>query len=283
MLRKFGLTFLCGLLLSAAAFATDFPVPEQTIVGADAQIEEGELVTLTMSPVKVKPKYYAGVSYNWLVLEGMPQFDPKTNAYAGFDFKQKKIAPYEDGVFFGAGIGYHKLRVVVAVTHSYVVKDDKGVVTEVGSRTVLYTSDVVVGRPKPTPPPTPPAPPTPDPDPTFADGAYKLAKTIFDLAKKVPAGDAKAKAAQALAASYEGIASAIAAGTLKDPTDILKKTTASNDAALSGAGGARADWLPTFEGLQDVVFDLWQNKKINSADDFRTAWLELAAGLKKVK
>jgi hypothetical protein len=259
-----------GLVLACSSYAADFVAPVQKIVGAEQAYAAGELIDLTISPIKDKPQYFIQASYDWKVFEE--------------NFQEKRVRPYGDGILFGSGLKERKLKAVCIATYLYAVKDgDK--ISEFGTRTSFLIADVIVGSP-PEPDPGPgPGPKPPQPDPTFDAGKYDLAKWSYQAAKTgVPANATRAKVAQALATKMNGIAASIAAGTLKDAGDILQKTHDANLSALKDAGGNRDDWVSFFTQLQNHIYDdLYAKKLINSADDFATAWREISAGLSKVQ
>ena len=96
---------------------------------------------------------------------------------------------------------------------------------------------------------------------------------------KVPAAIRKGSAA-AVAKSFESMASAVAAGAIKEVDDLLKKTAESNRAAV---GANKAAWEPFFKEVQDTLYSLYEDKQMVTAADFAEAWREVAAGLKSVK
>ncbi len=254
-----------------------FVVPEQKLVGADEPIPLGELVELSASPIKSPPTYLASTSYTWRVAE---------------DMRLQKFRTNPDGsVWWAAGVVDKTMWVTCSVTHLYLVKDAEGRITQVSTRNVILFAKVVIGKgsPRPGPVPVPPGPgpgpgPAPAPDPVFPDGQYKLAALAYkSAAVKVTDPTARTKGSEALARSYEGVASAIAAGTLKDLTAALAATKAANNKAIADAGVDAAKWEAFGVDLQDAVYALYQAKKINSVADLGTAWLEISAGLKKVK
>ena len=141
------------------------------------------------------------------------------------------------------------------------------------------THVIQVGNDPPSPGPGP-APPPPDPVPVpLPDGKYKLANAAAAwVASSVdPAAKVQAKA---LAGSFRGIAAAIAAGTLSDPQKILTETRTSNNAAL---GSFVEQWKPWGGKLSAELERLSTEGSLRTADDYRTAWQEIATGLEAVK
>jgi len=240
------------------AFATDFVVPSQKIVGAETAVPLGELVDLTISPIKDPPKHFISYSVAWKVFDGD---------------REKRVREYQDGIFFGAGVVAKRMTALVAITYLYAVKEgDK--TTEITTKTVIISSPVIIGE-DPGPDPEPSAP-----EPLFPEAKYSLHKKAYSLAMtKVPAAIRKSTAT-AVAKSFESMASAVAAGAIKEVDDLLKKTAESNRAAV---GANKAAWEPFFKEMQDTLYSLYESKQMLTATDFAEAWREVAAGLKSVK
>lgn len=123
----------------------------------------------------------------------------------------------------------------------------------------------------PDPAPVPPVPPGPAPLP---DGKYRLAAQTLDWISTVP--EAKRPLAKQLANSFRGIISAIAAGTITKPSDVLLQTRLSNNAAL---GEAADSWKPFGAKLQQALETLDQDGTLRTMEDYRTAWEEISIGL----
>lgn len=259
------------LAFSLNVFAEKFVIPDQKIVGAETPIPLGELVDLSVSPIKSPPQYLVETTYTWKVLDG---------------YTEKRVRPYDGGVFFGAGIQPKRLKAFVAVTYLYVVKDQDKIV-ESAARTSFLSTDVLIGaEAPPEPDPSVPTPtPNPEPDPTFPEGKYNLSKFIYDITKtKINISKAdKSKQANALAKSFESIAAAIAAGTIDDQEDILKKTAEANRSAIQTVGGDKVKWEPVFVDIQEKLFGLYKDNKMSTKQDFATAWREIAVGFKSFK
>ena len=259
------------LAFSLNVFAEKFVIPDQKIVGAETPIPLGELVDLSVSPIKSPPQYLVETTYTWKVLDG---------------YTEKRVRPYDGGVFFGAGIQPKRLKAFVAVTYLYVVKEQDKIV-ESAAKTAFLSTDVLIGDeapPPPTPNPNPPNP-NPEPDPTFPEGKYNLSKFIYDVTKtkiNISKSD-KAKQANALAKSFESIAAAIAAGTIDDQEDILKKTAEANRSSIQAIGGDKTKWEPVFIDIQEKLFGLYKDNQMTTKQDFATAWREIAVGFKSFK
>jgi len=257
-MNKILFSVFAAVLISSSSLATDFVVPQQKIVGAEAPVPLGELVDLTVSPIKDPPKHFVSCSIAWKVFDGD---------------KEKRVREYQDGIFFGAGVIPKRMTALAAITYLYVIKDgDK--TTEISTKTVIISSPVIIGEdPGPAPDPAVPAP-------VFPEGRYNLQKTAYSLAMgKVPAATRK-ESATAVAKSFESMASAVAAGAVKEVDDLLKKTAESNRAAV---GANKAAWEPFFKEMQDTLYSLYEGKQMVTATDFAEAWREVAAGLKSLK
>lgn len=188
----------------------------------------------------------------------------------GIKKKSKRIPRWH---FFGAGVVPKRMTALVAITYLYVVKEgDK--TAEIATKTVIISSPVIIGE-DPGPAPDPAVP-----DPVLPEARYNLQKKSYSLAtSKVPAAIRK-NTATAVAKSFESMASAVAAGAIKEVDDLLKKTAESNRAAV---GANKAAWEPFFKEMQDTLYSLYEDKQMVTAADFAEAWREVAAGLKSVK
>jgi hypothetical protein len=245
------------------AFAENFVIPEQKIVGAELPIPLGELVDLSISPIQSSPKFLVSTTYAWKVFDG---------------YTEKRIRNYENGVFFGSGIQAKRLKVIVSITHLYIVKDNEKLL-ETAIRTNFISTDVFIGEQDPD------TPPEPEVEPEFGESKYQLSKFVYDGVKnniKLSKSD-KAKQCAAIATSFDSIAAAIAAGTIATLDDILKKTAESNKLALTRSGGDRTKWEPVFTEIQEKLFDLYKTNKMQTKEDFAIAWREISSGLKLIK
>jgi len=250
------------LMFCNFTFAENFIIPEQKIIGAEVPIPLGELVDLSISPIQSAPKFLISTTYAWKVFDG---------------YTEKRIRNYENGVFFGSGIQAKKLKVIVAITHLYIVKDNEKLL-EAATRTNFISTDVFIGEQEPD------TPPEPEVEPEFGESKYQLSKFIYDNVKllKISKSD-KAKQSAAIATSFDSMAAAIAAGTIATLEDILKKTAESNKLALTKSGGDRTKWEPVFTEIQEKLFDLYKTNKMQTKEDFAAAWREISSGLKLVK
>lgn len=252
-----------------------FVVPEQEMTVDGEPVQLGELVSVRISKITQRPKYHVSCSYEWLLI------DLSTG-------KTIRGMVTEQGTFFGAGLHQKTVKAVCAVTHVYIVRGEgPKVVEEVATKTVMLTSDINIGG-EPLPPgPNPPTPvppgPTPNPTPDLPDGKYGLAKSVYSLVSSHAPAASRTQGAKALAESMQGIAAAIAAGTKKDPQEILRDTTASNRSALTNAGISPESWQPVFVKLQDILFGLYETEGLNSVGDYQAAWNEIADGLNAIQ
>lgn len=260
----FNKTILFFLIFCNIAFAETFVVPEQKIVGAELPIPLGELVDLSISPIQSPPKFLVSTTYAWKVFDG---------------YAEKRIRNYEGGVFFGSGIQTKRLKVIVSVTHLYIVKDkDNEKLLESAIKTNFISTDVFIGEQEPD------TPPEPEVEPEFEESKYQLSKFIYNNVKllKISKSD-KAKQSSTIAISFDSIAAAIAAGTIGTLDEILKKTAESNKLALTKSGGDRTKWEPLFTEIQEKLFDLYKTNKMQTKEDFAIAWREISSGLKLIK
>jgi hypothetical protein len=188
-----------------------------------------------------------------------------TYAWKVFDgYTEKRIRNYENGVFFGSGIQAKKLKVIVSITHLYIVKENEKLL-EAATRTNFISTDVFIGEEEPS------TPVEPEVEPEFGESKYGLSKFIYD------------KQSTAIATSFDSMAAAIAAGTIATLEDILKKTAESNKFALTKSGGDRTKWEPLFTEIQEKLFDLYKTSKMQTKEDFAIAWREISSGLKLIK
>ena len=123
-----------------------------------------------------------------------------------------------------------------------------------------------------------PPPPLP-PDDRLPDGKYKLAASAAEWVRSdVPS--ANRADSKSLASSFRSIASAIAAGGLSKPVDILRETKASNNRA---AGPNATAWVAWFRKLEARLMELDSSGELRQPADYQTAWQEIATGLESVR
>ena len=142
------LSVLFLFLFAFNVFSQDkFALPNQNIVGAEQPIPLGELVDLSISPIKDKVPNLDKVVVSWKIYDGD---------------SEKKFRSSGDGIFFGAGIKSKKLLVLASVSYLYKVKEgDK--ITDADIKNVLLSATLQIGDQ------VLPAPPNPvDPKPVVA-------------------------------------------------------------------------------------------------------------------
>jgi len=122
--------------------------------------------------------------------------------------------------------------------------------------------------PIPPPKPKPDDPPAPKPD-----GALGLIKASREGAAKVDSAG-KAAESKALATAQRGVASAVAAGGLAKPADILKAWRDANNAAVPAAA-----WKPWGEAVSVELSKLYAAGKLPDAKAWAAALEEIAEGL----
>lgn len=272
MRNLFILCLLIGLVGGVYAAPPATPDLTQKITGADVPVPLGELVDLSVTPLKDVPNLEKS-SYAWRVYD----FDSQSG-----EWKIKRVRTSGDGVFFGAGIISKKLKVFCIATHLFIEREgDK--IKSASTKTVILETDIVVGdKPEPNPGPGP-KPPKPNPSPSFPEGQFGLAKWAYENSSLVKDDGARLSGALALSKSFGSIASAIAANAIKTPEDALKKAVASNDAALDKDGIKRAAWGDFGKALQEKLYGLYKDKKLNTVKDYQTAFTEIKEGLEAVK
>jgi len=130
--------------------------------------------------------------------------------------------------------------------------------------------------PQPNPPgPTPPTPP----EPVIPDGVFQIAKPVHDWAMTVQSTQ-RATEAGLLAGSFESVAAAIAAGTLKQPQEILTALLTANNAALGA--GMRA-WMAWGTLLGQRLQELFRGGRLATPTDWAACLREVAVGLRAVR
>jgi hypothetical protein len=204
--------------------------------------------------------------------------------------KDKEGKPLPDAkVYIGEATSPSKDVVVATKT----IKSE-----ELSGEVYIEGEDYVPPGPSPNPtPPNPgpgPSPPNPNPGPVFPDGKFGLSEIVYNLAmaRVSPTGRTKAPA---LASSYEEMAKRIATSQTKlaagvpllstdlklDESSIQKELRSSNANAL---GSLASEWQNWDEGYKDVIYALYENNTFSTTpDNFKTAFQEIALGLRQVK
>lgn len=284
MLLRYAAVVLAALFIAVGARADEFPVPKQSIVGADKAYPLGDLVQLSVSPVGGdKPATLLSTSEVWKVYD--LTVEKGQIALVEKPFFEGQDLSGQRYVLFGAGIRPKTMFVSVAITHLYVVKDEAtGHVKRVATKTIILTATVKIGEgpapePEPKPPePTPPSP-QPEPEPSLPEGRFALAKFVYDQVKTAKPANAR-DVARKHATAYRGIVSAVAAGAIRDPRTLLVET----QKAVSGLGGSDPGWAKVADKVQERLFELYsKERKLNSVQDFSDALTELTVGLEAVR
>jgi hypothetical protein len=258
--------------------------PPIRLVVPDSPVSYGDMIIVQAVVDKASmPKEVVDYKHQWLVLE---------------NGRQKPVLVWPDGTqaFFAAGMQPRQFTVILDTDYLF-EKIEGGVIKSAWIQPTDATIAVItVGSgPAPTPTPNPPGPtpnpptPTPTPDPVLPDGQFGLARFVFSTLKNdanIAAGD-KPKLAAALGTSFDKIAAQIAAlSTFKDvEKDILPSLKTSNSAALAASGVPVASTLAFKSALNDKLYSLYHDKpaKLVTADDFGTAFREIAQGLAAFK
>lgn len=261
MKAKFFGCVLALLLSVGAVFSQDRVIPEQKIVGAEKAVPLGEIVFLSLSKVDSPPAGYVKYHVSWKVMDGG---------------KERTFRTMPDGsIFFGTGVTKRTVTVYACVSYLYEERKDNQLVSA-DVRSNLVVAQVQIGDGVIPPPPNPD-----NPDPVFPDGKYKLASTVYKIAKEKVAAEDR-PAALELAKSFRKKAQDIKDGKHTKVEDILTETTKSNRDALDKAGVTRAKWDVFFSTLQEDIYKLYQDKKLVAPADYVIAWNEIAEGLEKV-
>lgn len=237
---------IAAMALVAAACMADQCLGQNAVIDGPANSAAGDLVVLDASRSEAK-------DFAWKLVNSDKVFLPVEG--------NRKV------VFASGQNGVYTFILAVAL-------DDKVAIAQ---------HDVTIGPPNPPPPtPIPPSPPNPPEPEPLPHGKYDLSRLSRDWAKLSVTldGPRRTASARSLAASFHTMASAIAAGTLTVPSDILAETKKSNQNAL---GSDAESWRPWFVLLAARLESLGKGGELNVADDYAAAWREIAAGLEAVK
>jgi hypothetical protein len=239
--------------------------PKLTIQVPSNNVDLGEIVKIEGKVEGEVPAYVKKKEYKWTVTE---------RGYV------KQFWEQDSWVIFGTGIKSSTVRVGCQVTLTYEVGKEEIV------KKIDTTVDLQVGDPSPTPPPnpnpTPPPNPNPTPNPTPAP-LSDLAAGARDWAIAVGPAD-KVQSAPVIATTLTGIAARIGHDTgLANPRQILVQTKVEINADLTKAGFKPADWDKWGQKLQDYAYTQYQAGKLTTIEEYKKAWVDLAAGLNAVK
>jgi len=133
--------------------------------------------------------------------------------------------------------------------------------------------------PNPGPNPNPGPSPGPNPSPVLPDGKFKLASKAAIWSSTITSANKAAEAA-ALAGALEGTVAAANAGAIKTIDEFL---SAGRDANRQALGTSSELWKPWFTSLKIECEALYSAGLLNSLDDNKTAFTELAMGLRSVR
>ena len=261
-----------------------FELPTIRIRGNEAPFDPGDEVILEASIDKTKiPENLVEIRYKWIVID---------------NGRRRTMITSDDGqkIGFGAGLTPRRIAVTLDVDCLFGIKDAEGFVNKAS----MYSpepvvTEVIIGNPPapiPVPVPVPPGPtpvpvPVPVPAPVFPDGQFGMAKFSFDAVTNDTslAATDKAKLAQALSASFGGIAAKIAAvSTYTDIATILADTKKANNDAITSSGVPIASTATLKKTLGDKIYSLYHDQqKVNTANDFAQLYREIRDGLNAVK
>lgn len=242
------LRLTAGLLLAMTATTLALCAPPKAVIAGPTQANPGDLVILDANQSEA-------LGFAWVLTDS-----------------DKSFLPVEDGrkVVFASGSAGRYTFVLVAAT----ADDPKKPLIDIARHTLT------IGEP-PNPGPGP-NPPGPNPEP-LPPGRFGLAAWSRDTASTTLTAltaTQRVESAKLLAGSFEGIASAIAAGTIRSLDDVNTKTQVSNRAAL---GAYQSSWMAWATQLNAKIAALDDAGQIKTTDDAREAWLEIATGLRAVK
>jgi hypothetical protein len=260
-----------------------FELPTIRVRGNEAPFDPGDEVILEASIDKTKiPENLVEIRYKWIILD---------------NGRRRTAIVTDDGqkIGFGAGLTPRRIAVTLDVDCLFGVKDADGFVNKAS----MYSpepviTEVVIGNPPaptpvPVPTPTPPSPtPTPpSPAPILPEGQFGMAKFSYDAVTNdasIAATD-KVKLAQALSASFGGIAAQIAAvSTYTDVPTILADTKKRNSEAITSSGVPIVSTANLKKALGDKIYSLYHDQqKVNTASDFAQLYREIRDGLNAVK
>lgn len=228
------------------------PLPDETKPIAVAS----EVYCAPGTTVAIEPKFIGSIE--WSV---PPPYEKKIKAY-----------PFDDKLIVNVVPGVNE-PIYVAISGIHTKKDGKA-----AASSVVYVKINTSEGPQPKPNPVPPPPPI------LPDGKYKLSKLVYNsVISNVPSDLRKGPSGE-FQKNYEGIASKIVAGGYSGYMGstmiqaILKDTTEANQSSLKNLGASITPWEPVFVSLQDELWNNYQGKKLNTSDEFATAWREIAVG-----
>lgn len=220
----------------------------------------GDMLEFTVNTQNLSWFFNNQPVYDWEVIEatdGSTQYKQDTG----------------NGIFFVAGQTSQIYYVITTATsyRNYLVW---GWLEPLGSDIQVITVN------QPTPNPGPDPAPDPTPDPTIPDGQFAIASLSYSSFPKVAN---RAPLAQAIAANYTGVASAINAGAITTLKDIFEKIKLANGQTLSKLGVNTAVVAPWQTSVQARIYDLYTAKKLAKTTDYAVLFNEIASGLSYIK
>ena len=242
-----------AVCLCLPTYTTCAAPPRATVTGPSAGVP-GDILVLDSSESIAD-------HFSWVVTPELPDGRPTILALEG---GRKCLVCSVPGVY----------TVVLAASNAEGVDQAKWTIT-------------VGPQPGPTPPPGPDPPPGPQPgpdpqptppEPDLPDGVYKLTRFARDLANSVVSPNRAVEAA-ALAGGFEGVAAAIAGGTLKTPQQIRLALLAANNAAV---GESLKYWLAWGTAIGNRLGEMIESKQLAAPEDWVVALNEIALGLRAV-
>lgn len=266
MLKKLGLIFLSIIFMISASKAQDEPYlaiidgklvkiekllkPQVNITGAK-EVEIGDGSVLRTELKNQFPEYVKNIKYKWSADKAFFEVEGGT------------------GIAIFAGMQARLINVNVLIELTYLVNNEVVVIKTVGSTVVK-----VGNAPNPVPPN-----PTPNPTPNLTEHG-KFAYDV-SLRQKSLFGNNFQNVMLGFASAYRGVASAIAAGTLKTPQEIGAQVKLSTGAVLDTYKIPRSTldgkWQTEF---QDYMWNLYEAGKLKTLQDYINMMNEMSEGFK---
>lgn len=232
--------------------------PKLTIVAPGSTVDMGEIVKLEGKVEGDVPSFVKKREFKWTVTE---------KGYVKQSWEQ------DNWVIFGTGVKNSTVRVGCQVKLTYEVGKEEVV------KTIESMVDLTIGEPNPNPQPNP----NPNPNPQPPAPLVGLAASARDWALQVGPAD-KVKSAPIIATTLTSISARIGNdASLADPRSILVETKKEINGDLTSRGCNPKDWDAWGQKLQEYAFQQYQAGKLTTVQDYKQAWLDLAAGLKAVQ
>lgn len=275
-MKLYMILLFCAFTIIGNAQEVTSTVEDSTqvkVIGADKPVPIGELIKLSVELV-TPPKEVKSVAYSWTVLPP----------------REVVVWPDQNKVVFGTG---NKPTTYTVIVTAAVLSDGldtprlQSFTTVVTVKVGEGTSPVEPDKPQPDKPqpdkpdPDKPEPNNPEPPLPVDPNLTGLAKEAYDWVNLVKITNTYPKTslksdANKLAASFESIAAAVAAGVYKDWASILNATRDSNREAITN----KEEWLPWFNKLSSHLEESYTNGTIKSFGQVQQAWKDIATGLK---